>query len=131
MKGLRFLFMSLLVVFIVIGCEVKNTSDESDPEAQSLTIANSANSTFRIIDAKANILGGGLLHFDIGDGIHKGKSKSFFVTEENCDKDWAINVWYRDRPWADVDDTRCQHILTVKCGKINVVTFNNNTCGGG
>jgi len=91
---------------------------------QLYTVVNSASSTYRIINGQAGPVGTLLkyIHFD-GDGLHKGHSQSFGVSDDECDKDWRVYVYYNDP-----GNTYCSQVKRVPCGGSATFVFNNTNC---
>ena len=104
------------------GCEISIPME--DDTWQTFTVVNSASSTFRIVSAQAGPVGSyiGNLYID-GDGLHKGESQSYGVSNDDCDKDWKVIVYYNDP-----DSTVCAQTRMVPCGGAVTFVFNNTLC---
>ena len=111
-----------LTVAGISACEGSPPLD--DGTKQSYTIVNSASSTFRIVNAQAGPVGSflGNLYID-GDGLHKGESQSYGVSDDECDEDWKVIVYYNDP-----GSTACAQVKTVPCGGSATFVFNNTLC---
>ena len=119
---LLFIGAVLVLVAGMTACESGARPDENT--GQSFTVVNSASSTFRIVSAQAGPVGSflGNLYID-GDGLHKGESQSYGVSDDDCDKDWKVIVYYNDP-----GSTACAQVKTVPCGGAVTFVFNNTLC---
>ncbi len=113
----------LLLSIMLIGCSDDATEGTSDDTKQSFTVINSASSDWRITELYAGVSGEVIGSLDVGDGIHRGQSLDFDVSDEGCNKQWEVNAVYNDPA-----GTECRQYKQVECGKTTVFTFNNNDC---
>ncbi len=123
MKIFKYILVGLTFSILTIGCSSGAEEGIGENTEQSFVVVNSASSTNRIVQLYADVQGGVIGSLGIGDGIHKGQSLDFTVAEEECDKDWEVNVVYNDTA-----QTECRQYKHIKCGTTVVFTFDNTTC---
>ena len=125
MRKQGFLLINIVVVFLLIGCGAEDVVDNIlDKKTTFLTVANSPNATWRIIDGHVET-GDGYgeqYKLNMGKGIHKGSSKTFTIKNSKCDTPWNVFVSYNDSY-----RTTCRKDILFSCKMTNVdITFNNN-----
>ncbi len=119
---LWFIGAVLVLAAGMTACESGARPDEDT--GQSFTVVNSALSTFRIVSAQAGPVGSYIGNLYIhGDGLHKGGSQSYGVSDDECDKEWKVIVYYNDP-----GSTYCAQVRTVPCGGSATFVFNNTLC---